>query len=336
MRSRSTALPRERPTLPALSPRLAAAPGTSRAWLARVDPIANGGRKMERDPRTGPKPAEDVETQEPPGREAKLSPRADHGEETYTGSGRLAGLAAIITGGDSGIGRAVAIAFAREGADVAFSYRDEMEDEDARETRRLVQEAGRRCFSRRFDVGDASACRAFVADVVAELGGLHILVNNAAEHTARESIEEIPEAQLERTFRTNVFGVFFMIQAALPELEPGAVIINTGSVTGLQGHPGLLDYAATKGAVHNLTQSLAGNLSERGIRVNCVAPGPVWTPLINSTFDEDQVRSFGEDTEWQRPAQPAELAPAFVFLASAEARYITGETIGVTGRGSTR
>ncbi|MEX2570319.1 MAG: SDR family oxidoreductase [Gemmatimonadota bacterium] len=290
----------------------------------------------DRDPRKGPTPAEDVKTQPPPGVESGLEPRADHGEESYRGSDRLTGLKAIVTGGDSGIGRAVALAFAREGADVAISYRAEVEDEDARETRRLVQEAGRRCFVRRFDVGDAAACKGFVDAVVGEFGGLDILVNNAAEHTMRESITDIPPEQLERTFRTNIFGLFFMIQAALPHMEAGGVILNTGSVTGLKGHPVLLDYASTKGAVHVLTHSLAKNLSDRGIRVNCVAPGPVWTPLINSTFDEEHVREFGSSTEWGRPAQPAELAPAYVFLASADARYITGEIIGITGETTTR
>ncbi len=291
---------------------------------------------MHRDPRRGPKPDDGVSTQSSPGVEANLDPTADHGEESYRGSGKLKGLAAVVTGGDSGIGRAVAIAFAREGADVAISYIDEMEDADARETRRLVQEAGRRCFVRRFDVGSFAACRDFVDAVVGEFGRLDILVNNAAEHTEQDSIVDIAEDQLERTFRTNVFGPFFMIQAALPHMKMGGVILNTGSVTGLEANPKLLDYASTKGALHVLTKSLARNLSDRGIRVNCVAPGPVWTPLISSTFDQEKVSSFGEDTEWERPAQPAELAPAFVFLASSDARYITGEVLAVTGKATTR
>jgi NAD(P)-dependent dehydrogenase (short-subunit alcohol dehydrogenase family) len=285
----------------------------------------------EGNPKKGPTPAGDVKTQAPPGVEKELKPAADHGEESYRGSGRLAGLAAIVTGGDSGIGRAVALAFAREGADVAIAYLDPMEDEDAGTTRRLVEEAGRRCIVRRFDVGDAAACRSFVDEVADDLGRLDILVNNAAEHTSQESIAQVTEEQLAETFRTNVFGPFFMTQAALPYLKKGAVILNTGSVTGLDGHPELLDYAATKGAIHNFTKSLARNLSKRGIRVNCVAPGPVWTPLINSTFDAEKVRDFGNDTAWERPAQPAELAPAYVFLASADARYVTGEILGVTG-----
>lgn len=291
---------------------------------------------MDRNPKKGPKPAPDIETQPSPGVEGKLKPLADHGEESYQGSGRLDGLVALITGADSGIGRAVALAFAREGADIAFSYRDEVEDGDAAETRRWVQEAGKRCLARRFDVGDPRACRDFVDATVEEFGRLDILVNNAAEHTARESIEEISPEQLERTFRTNIFGAFYMVQGALPHLQPGGVILNTGSVTGLRGHPELIDYAATKGALHVLTQSLAQSLGKRGIRVNCVAPGPVWTPLINSTFDQEEVREFGADTYWGRPAQPAELAPTFVFLASADARFITGEILAVTGETGTR
>ena len=291
---------------------------------------------VERDPRQGATPADDVGTQPSPGVEKGLKPRADHGEESYRGSGRLEGLASIITGADSGIGRAVALAFAREGADVAFVYRDEMEDEDARLTQRLVEEARRRCISRRFDIGDREACRRFVDEAVSEFGRLDILVNNAAEHTAQASIVDITEEQLERTFRTNVFGTFYMTQAVVPHLKPGSVVLMTGSVTGLHGHPMLLDYASTKGSLHMLTKSLAKNLSDKGIRVNCVAPGPVWTPLINSTFEAEQVREFGSDTEWERPAQPAELAPAFVFLASKEGRYITGEVIGVTGETTTR
>ncbi len=186
------------------------------------------------------------------------------------------------------------------------------------------------------DVGDPQACRDFVDAAVAEFGRLDVLVNNAAEHTEQDTIESISSEQLERTFRTNVFGVFYMTQAALPHLEAGSVIINTGSVTGLKGHPSLLDYASSKGAVHVFTQSLAAMLADRGIRVNTVAPGPVWTPLINSTFDEEHLQEFGAKTHWKRPAQPAELAPAFVFLASADARFITGEILGVTGETTTR
>ena len=290
----------------------------------------------DRDPKKGPKPSQSVKTQPPPGVEKSLKPQADHGEDSYKGSGRLEGLAAIITGGDSGIGRAVAIAFAREGADVAFCYVSEMEEEDASDTRRLIEEAGQRCVAERMDVGDPQACKRFANRVAKEFGRLDILVNNAAQQTVQESITDISPEQLEATFRTNIFGNFYMTQAALPHMKKGAAIVNTGSVVALKGNAMLMDYAATKGAIHVLTQSLASSLSDKGIRVNCVAPGPVWTPLINSSFDEENVRKFGSDTEWERPAQPAELAPAFVFLASAEARYITGEVLGVTGSTPTR
>jgi NAD(P)-dependent dehydrogenase (short-subunit alcohol dehydrogenase family) len=290
----------------------------------------------ERNPKPGSTPADDVPTQEYPGVEGRMKPQADHGEDSYRGSGRLEGLTAIITGADSGIGRAVAIAFAREGADVAFNYLDDAEDADARETRRLVEDAGRRCFVERFDVQDADACTGFVDRVVGEFGRLDILVNNAAYQMSRESISEISPEQLDRTFRTNIFGYFFMVQAALPHLKEGAVILNTGSVTALQGNSHLIDYAATKGAIHVFTKSLADSLGERGIRVNCVAPGPVWTPLIPSTFPQDHVSTFGEDTIWGRPAQPAEIAPSYVFFASSEGRYYTGEVLAPTGKATTR
>jgi NAD(P)-dependent dehydrogenase (short-subunit alcohol dehydrogenase family) len=290
----------------------------------------------ERDPREGPKPSEQVKTQPPPGVEKNLDPPADHGAGSYEGADRLRGLSAVITGGDSGIGRAVAIAFAREGADVAFCYRSETEEEDAAETRRLIEEAGRRCLARRIDVGDPEDCRDFIDAVADEFDGLDILVSNAAEQSPKKSIAEITPEQLERTFRTNVFGAFYAVQAALKHMRPGGCILITGSVTGLKGHPILLDYASTKGALHVLTQSLAASLSEEGIRVNCVAPGPVWTPLINSTFDEEQVREFGKDTAWGRPAQPAELAATYVYLASAEAKFVTGEVVAVTGTVTTR
>jgi NAD(P)-dependent dehydrogenase (short-subunit alcohol dehydrogenase family) len=290
----------------------------------------------ERDPKPGPRPADDVPSQPWPGEEAAMKPAADHGEQSYRGADKLAGLAAIVTGGDSGIGRAVAIAFAREGADVAIGYLDEMEDSDAAETRSWVEKAGRRCLVRKFDVRDPRACEEFVEAAVAEFGRLDILVNNAAYQMAYDSIEELTPEQIDRTFRTNIYGYFFMTQAALPYLEQGAVILNTGSVTALDGNPQLLDYSATKGAIHVFTKSLAQNLSERGIRVNCVAPGPVWTPLIPSTFPREKVKSFGEDTFWGRPAQPAEIAPSFVFFASADGRYYSGEVIAPTGKGTTR
>ena len=274
--------------------------------------------------------------QSAPGVEKKLIPRADHGEASYRGSGKLKGRVAVITGGDSGIGRAVAIAFAREGADVAIAYLSEKEQRDARETKRWVEEAGRRCITQRFDVGDRAACKRFVDKVVRELGRLDVLVNNAAYQQEQKSILDIDLEQLEGTFRTNIFGYFFMVQAALPHLKKGAVILNTGSVTALKGNGSLLDYAATKGAIHTFTRSLAQSLGEKGIRVNCVAPGPVWTPLIPATLDKEHVEEFGKDTVWGRPAQPAEIAPSYVFLASNDSGYYTGEVLAPTGSETTR
>jgi NAD(P)-dependent dehydrogenase (short-subunit alcohol dehydrogenase family) len=290
----------------------------------------------ERDPEPGPKPARDAEEQPYPGTEDRMRPRADHGEETYRGSGRLEGLVAIVTGGDSGIGRAVAIAFAREGADVAIAYLADVEDEDAAGTREWVERAGRRCLVQKLDVRDPAACKELVERVVREMGRLDLLVNNAAYQMSCGSIEELSDEQIDRTFRTNAFACIYMARAAVPHLPEGGVIINTGSITGMRGHPQLIDYAATKGAVHMLTKSLADSLSDRGIRVNCVAPGPVWTPLIPSTFPEEQVREFGKDTIWGRPAQPAEIAPSYVFLASADSRCYTGEIFAPTGEITTR
>jgi NAD(P)-dependent dehydrogenase (short-subunit alcohol dehydrogenase family) len=245
----------------------------------------------------------------------------------------LEGKVAVITGASSGIGRALARRFASLGANVVAA---DINEDGGQETVGMIEKDGGKAVFTRCDVTSYEDAKAAVATARESFGRIDILVNNAAEHTARDEITEISEEQLERTFRTNIFGVFFMIQAALPHLKEGAVILNTGSVTGLHGHPLLMDYASTKGALHVLTQSLAKNLSEKGIRVNCVAPGPVWTPLINSTFGEEEVREFGSDSAWERPAQPAELAPAFVFLASADARYITGEVLGVTGKTTTR
>jgi NAD(P)-dependent dehydrogenase (short-subunit alcohol dehydrogenase family) len=230
----------------------------------------------------------------------------------------------------------VAIAFAREGADVAIGYLADMEDEDAEETRRWVEKAGRRCLVHKFDVRDRRACRDLVERAVAEFGRLDILVNNAAYQMSYDSVEALDEEQIDRTFRTNIYGYIYMVQAALPHLKPGAVILNTGSVTALEGNAHLIDYSATKGAIHVFTKSLAQSLKDRGIRVNCVAPGPVWTPLIPSTFPREHVKDFGEDTYWGRPAQPAEIAPSFVFFASADGRYYSGEILAPTGKGTTR
>ena len=289
-----------------------------------------------RDPKKGKKPSKSTPQQSAPGTERSMKPKPDHGEESYEGSGKLDGLAAIITGGDSGIGRAIAIAFAREGADVAIGYLSPKEEKDARETMKWVEDAGRRCMTERFDVKDPKACKRFVDKVAQVLGRLDILVNNAAYQQEQHSILDITPEQLEGTFRTNFFGYFFMVQAALPHMKRGAVILNTGSVTALKGNQGLLDYSATKGAIHVFTKSLAQSLAEQGIRVNCVAPGPVWTPLIPATMDKKHVKEFGKDTVWGRPAQPAEIAPSYVFLASEDARYYTGEILAPTGTETTR
>ena len=290
----------------------------------------------QRNPKPGKKLSKRVPPQPAPGVEGKLTPKADHGEESYRGSGRLDGLVAAITGGDSGIGRAVAIAFAREGADVAIAYLSPKESKDAKETVRWIEGAGRRAISKQFNVQDPKACKRFIDGVVKELGRLDILVNNAAYQKEQKSILDITPEQLDSTFRTNIFGYFYMAQSALPHLKAGASIINTGSVTALKGNESLIDYSATKGAIHVFTKSLSQSVAEQGIRVNCVAPGPVWTPLIPATMDAEHVKEFGKNTVWKRPAQPAELAPVYVFLASADSRYITGEVMGVTGSDTTR
>lgn len=264
-----------------------------------------------------------------PGLTPAMRPVPDHGERSYRGSDKLRGRIAYISGGDSGIGRAAAIAFAREGADVAFSYYDE--HEDAGETVRWIREAGRVALALPGDISRPEVCREQIERVRRELGGLNILVNNAAFHLEKGGLEDISAEQLDRTFRTNVYATFFLTQAALPHMKAGDVVINTGSVTGFRGSPKLLDYAATKAAIHNFTLSLAKDVADRGIRVNCVSPGPVWTPLIVSTRDDETIQSFGTDTVWKRAAQPAEIAPTFVFLASAESRYYTGQIFSPTG-----
>jgi hypothetical protein len=266
--------------------------------------------------------------QEPPGLEKEMRPKPDYGEKSYRGSGRLQGRKALITGGDSGIGRAVALAFAREGADVAICYLPGKEEEDARETVRVVEASGRRCLTVPGDVQDPQHCRDMVARVVQELGGLDILVNNAAYQMTHGSILEIPVEEVDRVFRTNVYAMFYLCQAAIPQMPPGATIINTTSIQAYQPKPHLLHYAASKAAIANFTKGLSQELAERGIRVNAVAPGPVWTPLIPSTMD---VEHFGESTPLKRAAQPVEMAPIYVLLASSESSYVTGMIYGATG-----
>jgi len=266
--------------------------------------------------------------QTPPGHEAQLTPRADHGETSYVGHGRLAGKAAVITGGDSGIGRAVAIAFAREGADVLIAYLDE--HDDARETGRLVRDAGRKAVLVPGDIADPAHCRAIVDRAVEAFGRIDVLVNNAAFQMTRQSLEEIPDEEWERTFAVNISAMFYTCKAAVKHMKPGSSIINTTSVNSDNPKPTLLPYATTKGAIANFTAGLAQLLAEKGIRVNSVAPGPIWTPLIPSTMPPDQVASFGQQVPMKRPGQPVEVAPVYVMLASDEASYISGARIAVT------
>jgi NAD(P)-dependent dehydrogenase (short-subunit alcohol dehydrogenase family) len=285
---------------------------------------------MLEDPKTaGPRPPQPKQQQTPPGATAAMSPKPDHGETSYRGSGRLEGRKALITGADSGIGRAVAIAFAREGADVLIAYLDE--DEDARETAKWVEKAGRKAVTIAGDVGDEAHCRSLVRRAIDELGGIDILVNNAAFQATHDDIEEISAQEWDKTFRTNVYSQFYLCKAAVPHMKPGGAIVNTTSVNAKTPSPQLLAYATTKGAIANFTAGLAQLLADKGIRVNCVAPGPIWTPLIPSTMPEEKVKNFGADVPLGRPGQPAELAPAYVMLASAEASYITGALIPVTG-----
>ena len=264
-----------------------------------------------------------------PGSEAQMHLAPIVIRDGYRGSGKLEGKVALVTGGDSGIGRAVAVHFAREGADVAVVYLDEHEDAQATQT--MLEGEGRRCVLIAGDIGDQAFCRQAVEHTVQALGGLNILVNNAAEQHPQEEITDITPEQLERTFRTNIFGMFYLVQAALSHLKRGDVIINTTSVTAYKGSPQLLDYSSTKGAIVAFTRSLSGNLAGRGVRVNAVAPGPIWTPLIPSTFDEQRVHDHGKATPLQRVGQPAEVAPAYVFLACDDSAYISGQVIHPNG-----
>jgi NAD(P)-dependent dehydrogenase (short-subunit alcohol dehydrogenase family) len=286
---------------------------------------------MAQDPKqAGPTPPQPEQQQEPPGYTAEMTPKPDHGEQSYKGSGKLQGRAAIITGGDSGIGRAVAIAFAREGADVLLSYLPEEED-DARETARWVEQAGRRFVLVPGNIADQEHCKSIVERAVSEFGKLDILVNNAALQRTYEKIEDITAEEWDQTFRVNVHAMFHLCQAAVQHMRPGAAIVNTTSIQSKDPTPQLLAYAATKGAISNFTAALAQMLADRGIRVNAVAPGPIWTPLIPSTMPAEKVASFGQQASLARAGQPKELAPAFVLLASDEASYISGAVVPVTG-----
>ena len=269
--------------------------------------------------------------QRKPGEEAKLDPRPRYEAPLYAGAGKLKEKVALITGGDSGIGRAVAVLFAREGADIAFTFLKE-EKRDAEETKRAIEAEGQRAIALTGDVRDPKVCKKLVEKTVDEFGKLDILVNNAAFQQHQESLEDVTEEQWDRTFKTNIYAYYYMTKAALPHLEEGSAIVNTGSITGLEGSKQLLDYASTKGAIHAFTKSLAQNLVERGIRVNCVAPGPVWTPLNPADKKAKDVAEFGGDTPMKRPAQPEEIAPAFVYFASeVDSSYVTGEVLTLLG-----
>ena len=264
-----------------------------------------------------------------PGAQAEMEPPPVTVPEHYRGSGKLEGKRALITGGDSGIGRAVAVLFAIEGADVAIAYLDE--HEDAEETARMVERHGRDCVRLACDLREESGCQAAVERAVESLGGLDVLVNHAGEQHPRSSFEDISTHQLERTFRTNVYSIFFVTKAALPHLGEGSAIVNTTSVTAYQGNPSMIDYSATNGAIVSFTRALSGDLAERGIRVNAVAPGPVWTPLIPATFPAEKVADFGDHVPLGRAGQPAEIAPSYVFLASEDSSYMTGQVLHPNG-----
>ncbi|MGN7457284.1 SDR family oxidoreductase [Paenibacillus pasadenensis] len=280
-------------------------------------------------------PTETVKTFPPqhqdkqPGIESEMNPLPVYAAPDYRGSGKLEGKKALITGGDSGIGRAAAIAFAKEGADVAIVYLSE--DADAEQTKKEIEAAGRSCLLLAGDIGDEAFAKEAVSRTVEALGGLDVLVNNAAEQHPQPKFEDITAEQLEKTFRTNIFSMFHLTKAALPHLKPGSSIVNTASVTAYEGNPQLIDYSSTKGAIVSFTRALSNHLVERGIRVNGVAPGPIWTPLIPSTFDEQHVSEFGGDTPMKRAGQPHELAPAYVYLASSDSSYVSGQMIHING-----
>ena len=283
------------------------------------------------DPRmAGPKPPYAQANIKHPGSTIEMNPEPDYGERTYLGSGRLTDRVALITGGDSGIGRAIATAFAREGADILISYLPE-EEHDATEVVAIVEQAGRRAVKLPGDIRDERHCGEMVERAVSEFGHLDLLVNNAAFQMTHDSVEEFTTEEFDRTFKTNVYAMFWLCRAALPRMRPGSAIINTASIQAFDPSPNLLAYAATKGAIVNFTKGLSKIAMKKGVRVNAVAPGPVWTPLIPATMPAEKVKNFGEDTPFGRAAQPVEMAPLFVFLASNEARFVTGEVYGATG-----
>jgi NAD(P)-dependent dehydrogenase (short-subunit alcohol dehydrogenase family) len=301
------------------------------ALLAKGNPMADDQYTMQ-DPTTQyPQPPFDKQKQPAPGLSSEMTPKPDHGEKTYRGSGRLAGRRAIITGADSGIGRAVAIAYAREGADVVLSYLPS-EETDAQEVVRLVEEAGRKAIAFPGDIKDEAYCLELVDRAVNELGGLDILVNNAGKQQEVGDIADLTNEQFDATFKTNVYSLFWLCKAALPHLPPGSAIINTSSIQAYQPSPILLDYATTKAAINTFSKALSQQVASRGIRVNIVAPGPIWTPLqVSGGQPTEALESFGEQTPIGRAGQPAELASAFVFLASQESSYVSGETLHVNG-----
>jgi len=299
---------------------------------AKAQDKQGGGQQQPKSPPTGRAQPEELPAEhlDKPGVEAQMALKPRFMAPDYKGSGKLQGMVALVTGGDSGIGRAVAVLYAREGADVAIVYLSS--HEDAQETKRWVEKEGRRCLLIAGDVKDSAFCKQAVEKTVAEFGHLDILVNNAAFQEHADSLEDITDERLEETMKTNIFGYFYMARAALPHLKAGSSIINTGSVVGIRGSGQLLDYSATKGAIHAFTMSLASSVLDKGIRVNCIAPGPVWTPLNPADQPAEKVAQFGKSSDFKRPAQPEELSPAYVFLASpACASYITGIVLPITG-----
>ena len=294
-----------------------------------MTPTENTNSSLQ-DPKTEyPQPPQPQQQQPTPGYEGEMQPKVDHGENSYKGSGKLTGRKAVITGADSGIGRAVAIAFAREGADVLIAYLNE--HEDAKETAKWVEQAGRKAVVVPGDIQDEAHCKEIINKAVQELGGIDILVNNAAFQMTHESIQEISAEELDRTYRTNIFAMFYLCKAAEPHMKPGSTVVNTTSINAYKPSPTLLAYASTKGAIQNFTAGLGQLWAEKGIRVNCVAPGPIWTPLIPSTMPAEKVKNFGQDVPLKRAGQPAELAPAYVLLASDDSSYMTSSTVQVTG-----